>query len=101
MNGAWFLILLGMVVVVGGWLLIEHLRTKSRLAREALEAAKAKELWDARFHYLLQKFGKEDVAKAIMEGKIWIGMTDEQLRESWGEPVDIDQTVYKSNTKEI
>jgi hypothetical protein len=101
MDGAWFLLLLGMVLLVGGSCLIQHLRTQSRLAREALEAAKAKEAWDARFKYLSQKFRSEDIARAIMSEKIWIGMTDEQLRESWGEPIDIDRTVYKSNTKEV
>ncbi len=41
---------------------------------------------------LTSRFGPE-VAKKIAKKQIWIGMTKEMARESWGPPKDINRTV--------
>jgi len=46
------------------------------------------------------KYGKE-VGEKIATKKIWIGMTEAMLLDSWGKPDDINQTVTKySNSKQ-
>jgi hypothetical protein len=49
---------------------------------------------------LIAKYGSEEIADAIMAQKVWQGMTSEQLIESWGQPQDRDETVYKTKTKQ-
>jgi hypothetical protein len=41
---------------------------------------------------LISKYG-EATAQKILNGKIWIGMTDQMARESWGAPSDINRSV--------
>lgn len=53
-----------------------------------------------RFQSLLEKYGSAEVAKDIMRHRIWEGMTTEQLVDSQGSPVDIDQEIYKRTTRE-
>lgn len=53
-----------------------------------------------RFQSLLEKYGSAEVAKAIMRHRIWEGMTTEQLVDSRGRPVDIDQEIYKRTARE-
>jgi hypothetical protein len=36
----------------------------------------------------------------IMEGKIAVGMTDDEVRASWGEPRDINRTVTEYGVRE-
>lgn len=47
------------------------------------------------------KYGKTDVADRILDKRVWVGETAEQLRDSLGEPLDIDQKVLKTKKKEI
>lgn len=49
--------------------------------------------------YLIEKYGR-DVGLRILRRGVWQGMTSEQLNDSWGRPVDVDHTVYKTKTKE-
>jgi len=50
---------------------------------------------------LMLKYGDSQVVSDIMEGCFWQGQTDEQLLDSLGKPVDTDQKILKSKTKEI
>lgn len=54
--------------------------------------------WSRR-RLLIQKYGR-DLGLRILSGAVWQGMTSEQLVDSWGKPIDIDHTVYKTKTKE-
>jgi uncharacterized protein YecT (DUF1311 family) len=56
-------------------------------------------LYIRRRNHLVQKYGREIGLKILSRG-VWQGMTSEQLRESWGGPVDIDRLLYKTKTKE-
>lgn len=49
---------------------------------------------------LIAKYSSTEIADAIIAQKIWQGMSSEQLADSWGQPVDIDEKVYKTKTKE-
>lgn len=53
----------------------------------------------SRRKYLIDKYGR-DLGLRILSRAVWQGMTSEQLEDSWGRPVDIDRTVYKTKTKE-
>lgn len=48
---------------------------------------------------LIKRYGVE-IADMIIAGKVWQGMTDEQLTESWGSPIDIGREVIRTKTKE-
>lgn len=49
---------------------------------------------------LIERFGA-DIAPRIMRKEIWIGATEDMIRESLGRPVDKDQKVLETKTKEI
>lgn len=49
---------------------------------------------------LLAKYGDPGIVEKILAQSIWTGQTQEQLRDSIGDPVDIDQKVLKSKVKE-
>jgi uncharacterized protein len=49
---------------------------------------------------LIAQYG-EAVASRILARQIWQGMTDEQLIESWGRPVEIGSEVMRTKTKQI
>lgn len=48
---------------------------------------------------LIEKYGHQE-GEDIFNGKVWQGMTAEQLRDSWGEPEDIDSKVMKSKSRQ-
>jgi hypothetical protein len=54
-----------------------------------------------RFDRLMAKYGDHSVVERIMAAKMWQGMTEEMLVDSWGYPVDRDQEVYKTRTTEV
>jgi hypothetical protein len=47
---------------------------------------------------LMVKYGDKDLVDALMAKKIWQGMSEEQLFDSWGKPVAIESHVYKTKT---
>lgn len=54
-----------------------------------------------RREYLMEKYQNQELVDLLMSGKYWQGQTEEQLRDSLGKPLDIDQKVLKTKTKEI
>jgi hypothetical protein len=57
------------------------------------EESRQKILAQQRESSLIKKYGSE-IAKKILAEKIWLGMTDEMAKESWGNPKDINRSVY-------
>lgn len=55
----------------------------------------------SRYGRLLQKYGDEKLVDALLTGTIWQGMTAEQLRDSWGAPVSIEEKVLKTKVKQV
>lgn len=49
---------------------------------------------------LSQKYGPK-IAEKIINKTIWVGETNEQLTESLGSPVDIDERVLKNHRREV
>lgn len=56
----------------------------------------------SRYSRLLRKYGgDEKLVDALVTGTIWQGMTAEQLRDSWGDPVSIEEKVMKTKIKQV
>ena len=49
---------------------------------------------------LTEKYGDAELVDKLMQGMFWQGQTEEQLVDSLGKPLDIDQRVLKTKTKE-
>jgi hypothetical protein len=75
------IVLIVLIVVV--WLLISSHNKKKK--KEAL----------------LKRYGDPEIVERIMLGRFWQGQTQEQLIDSLGRPLDIDERVLKTKTKEI
>jgi uncharacterized membrane protein len=54
-----------------------------------------------RIEYLRTKYGDEEIVQRIMNRTIWQGQSSEQVADSLGNPVEIDNKVLKTKKKEI
>ena len=79
MNENGWLILIGLIAIL--WITVKVIR------------------YVLRRQYIIAKYGRQTGLK-ILARQVWQGMTAEQLSDSWGSPVDVDHTVYKTKTKE-
>jgi hypothetical protein len=71
-----------------------------RIARaRSVEAARIRRIEERRAA-LLQKYGDPRIVEKIMSGMVWQGQTAEQLRDSRGQPLDIDERVFKKSTRQ-
>lgn len=52
-----------------------------------------------RIRKFTEKYGDREIAVDIANKKIWQGMTEEMLADSWGGPAEIDKKVLKTKTK--
>ncbi len=50
---------------------------------------------------LLQKYQNTELVEMIMNKNIWQGQTTEQLLDSLGRPVDLDEKVLKTKKREV
>lgn len=48
---------------------------------------------------LMKKYNDEGLVDRLMAGEFWQGQTTRQLRDSLGDPLDVDEKVLKSKTK--
>jgi hypothetical protein len=55
----------------------------------------------ARLRYLRDKYQDEVVVQRILGGQIWHSQSIEQLKDSIGEPLAVDQKTLKTKTREI
>lgn len=55
----------------------------------------------ARRQALMEKYGDKQVVDWIMNHSFWQGQTADQLRDSLGNPVDVDEFVLKTKRKEV
>lgn len=49
---------------------------------------------------LLEKYDDPAIVDLILRGGVWVGQSADQLRDSLGRPVDVDQKVLKTKIKE-
>jgi hypothetical protein len=54
-----------------------------------------------RVKYLRNKYQNEDLVSQILNGRFWQGQTSEQLIDSIGQPVGIDEKHLKTKHKQI
>lgn len=54
----------------------------------------------ARKERIYQKYGHTEIAERIINKMFWVGQTSEQLQDSLGKPIDIDENVLKTKKKE-
>lgn len=54
-----------------------------------------------RHQRLLARFKDEAMVETILEGRIARGMSAEMVREVWGEPADLDETVTKTKVRQV
>ncbi len=54
-----------------------------------------------RFNSLRAKYQDEVVVRRIVSGSLWEGQSEDQLRDSMGEPLVVDRSVLKTKTKEV
>jgi hypothetical protein len=85
----WFPILAVAALAAALWITITVLKRRHR-KQELL----------AKYTKLMSKYNDQQVVRAIMEEKVWQGMSQEQLIDSRGLPDDRDQVVYKTKIKE-
>lgn len=80
-----------------------HLSSYLALLAAALALAGAVAFWGyrQRRRQLTARYRDPEIARRIMQRVVWQGETREQLRESFGEPADIDQKVLKTKSKEV
>jgi hypothetical protein len=88
-EGAIVLIGIAAIVMVAVVMFVQH-------HNKTLAAERIRE----RYMQLMRKYNDQQVVEAIMQNRVWQGMSDEQLIDSRGAPEDKDQTVYKTKTKE-
>jgi hypothetical protein len=74
------------VVVVVVWYRVARARERARRV-EARRAA------------LLEKYGDKDIVERIMKGELWQRQTSEQVYDSLGPPVDIDEILLRKNMR--
>jgi hypothetical protein len=72
-----------LIVLVGGIVLFKFVKHQRRL------------------DYLRTKYGDEDIVERIMRRRFWQGQTAEQLRDSVGSPVQIDNKIMATRKREI
>lgn len=62
-----------------------------------VKARKARERWETRKALMIDKYG-EEIGNTIMDAKIFDGMTEEMLFDSWGEPGRKEEAFNKGQT---
>ncbi len=75
----------------------ERRKAQLEIEKERRERLEAQE--EMRKAGIRRRFGED--AERIISQTIWVGETEEQLRASLGDPLDVDQKVLKSKRREI
>ncbi len=55
---------------------------------------------ETRKDHIYQKYGHTELAENIINKMFWVGQTSEQLLDSLGKPIEIDENVLKTKKKE-
>ena len=91
-GGSTFIILLLVIIVYSIW--YNDKKKKERIL--CLEKRKKE-----RIAYLTNKYHDQEIVNRIMDEKFWQGQTSEQLIDSIGTPLDIDEKILKTKKTEI
>jgi hypothetical protein len=91
----------GIVLLLAGYIWHKSSAEKARQEELARQEADRIRRVEERRSELLAKYGEEKIVDAIMRQSYWQGQTAEQLRDSLGNPADIDEKVLKTKKKEV
>lgn len=83
-----------------GWIVLAAIAVLLWVAAVVFKRRREKRQLLARCSELMSKYNDQQIVAAIVEGKIWQGMSEEQLVDSRGLPDDRDQAVYKTKIKQ-
>lgn len=50
---------------------------------------------------LMAKYGDAEIVRRIMSREFWQGQTADQLLDSLGRPIEVDEKVFKTKTKQV
>lgn len=89
--------LIFVVLVIFFFIFKAFLNKQARQLAEEDRRAKV----EARKESIYQKYGHTENAERIINKIIWLGETSEQLSDSFGKPLDIDEQVFKTKKKEV
>lgn len=53
-----------------------------------------------RLEYLRSKYHNEEIVQKIVDGLVWQGQSEAQLKDSIGDPIAVDRAALKTKTKE-
>lgn len=56
---------------------------------------------DARIAWLRDKYRDESIVQKLVQCQYWVGQSSEQLRDSLGEPVAVDDKLLKTIKREV
>lgn len=86
------------LLIIGGLFMLISFSIKkaNKAAEEVREAAE-----QARKDWIYKKYGQTEIADKIINKTVWVGETSEQLTDSLGQPIDIDEQVLKTKKKEV
>jgi membrane protein implicated in regulation of membrane protease activity len=88
------------VAVVALYFFLKWSNKRTQEKKRAELAQKHKQALEARKIALLEKYKDEEIVANIIERRLWVGQTREQLVDSFGAPHDIDERVLKTKKKE-
>jgi hypothetical protein len=76
-------------------------RNRANAAAEEERLRQIEEARKARLQYLRDKYQNEEIVQLIQAQKTWVGQTEEQLLDSFGEPESVDEKRLKTKKREI
>lgn len=74
---------------------------RTRLAADDSQAEARRQEQLAKKARLLEKYGDVAIVERIMSGTVWQGQSADQVRDSIGSPVDVDERVMKTKRREV
>jgi cell division protein FtsL len=92
----WLAILLILVGIVAAFLVVRALHRSRAAAEERRRVEEAEKHREEKYNRLMAKYGNEKAVNKIMNGEVWDGMTEEQLVDSLGEPIEREEATYKA-----
>lgn len=92
------IIVLG-ILVAGAWFWHTSATSKEKQEEAVRQAERRVAEAEQRKAALIEKYHDESIVDKILSRTIWVGETEEQLRDSLGPPVDIDEKVLKTKKK--
>ena len=90
------LIIILIVIIIYGICHSDKKKKERILYLEKVERKKKE-----RIAYLTDKYHDKEIVNRIIKGYFWQGQTSEQLIDSLGNPLDVDEKILKTKKKEI